>query len=277
MNRRNYWKMPTQDIYSTFLDIISKLVEKNSTNKVQISKDRLFQHEMFIKYTFHLASIFTLEKGSYFSKSDARKIAYDYSSVIVLFRAALETYLTYYYIYCDSINEDEKMFRYCNWLIDGLNFRQTINVSFSSELQQKKEKENIEIIESIEIIWKTDAFNNLSEKQKQLVITKRQWIKPGWADIIAKTGMTEYWAKRFYSLFSAYAHTTSLSIMQFRDATIKGEGKQLSSSFASIIFMVSALFINSYEKHFNLDNVLDKVELEMLEAWIWMSKNMSQS
>jgi len=277
MTRNHYWEMQPESIYSDYLGIIEKLVEKNSATKQMGGKGRHFQHEMFVKYAFHLASILTLEYGSRFSKSDSSKRAYDYSSVIVLFRAALETYLTYYYIFCDSIDEDERSFRFHSWLIDGLNFRQSIDVSFSAELQQKKTNEAIEILDSIKIIEDTAAFRRLSEKQKGLVIAKKRWIRPGWADIIAKTGIDEYWAKTFYALFSGYAHTTSYSIMQFKDATIENEGKQLNSSFASLIYMVSALFIESYMKDFKLANILNIEETEMIEAWTWLSKHMPHS
>jgi hypothetical protein len=277
MTKTDYLRMPPENIYSDYLEMIHKLVVKNAACSKLNKRDRLFQHEMFVKYAFHLASILTLEHGSRFSLSDDARMAYDYSSVIVLLRAALETYLTYYYIYSDSSGEDDYTFRFHNWLIDGLNFRQSIDVSFSEELQQQKQKEGIELLESIKVIENTDAFRRLSEKQKRLATKKRQWIRPGWAEVITKTGIGEYWARTFYALFSAYAHTSSQSIMQFKEATVKNEGKQLNSSFASLIFIVTAMFIESYVEDFGLGNTLNNGEAEMIEAWIWLSKHMPQS
>ncbi len=274
MTRTYYWKMDPEQIYTAFLQIAEKLIEKNSTRAEKPTKQRLFQHEMYVKFAYHLASILTLEQGSVFSKTDAQKKAHDYSSVIVLFRAALETFLTYYYLYGDSAQEDELTFRYHNWLIDGLGFRQRVNVKFSPELQAKQEKERLEIQESIQKIRSTAAFLALSDKQKRLVVEKLQWFRPCWAKILAKTGIAEYWSKTFYALYSAYAHTSSLSIMQFKDATVRNEGRQLNSVFANLVYMAAALFCDYYMKGFGLAGSLDAAEMEMLEAWIWMARHL---
>jgi hypothetical protein len=60
--------------------------------------------------------------------------------------------------------------------------------------------------------------------------------------------------------------------MQFKDATLKNEGKTLSRSFYSFIYMVIALFIENYSKYFNLWNEIFDDDKEMLNAWIEMAK-----
>jgi hypothetical protein len=269
-----YWQMQPEEAYSKFLGMMEKAVETNSASSASATKDRIFQHEIFVKFAYHIASILTLEHGSRFSSSPSDKMSYDYSSVIVLFRAALETYLTYYYIYRDASDADERMLRFHNWMIDGLNMRQKADVSFSADLQLKKALEAADIYNSIRIIQGTDAYYRLSEGKQHAIIGKRKWYRPGWADIFAKTGFAEYWARMFYSIFSAYAHTSSQSIMQFKDATVRNEGKQLTTSFARLILTVCALFTESYREDFALGSVFDEQETEMLEAWIWFSKNL---
>ena len=176
MSRIYYWQMQAEDAYSSFLEMMEKLVEKNSANKTPTSKDRIYQHEMFVKFAYHIASILTLEKGSTFSVKATDKWSYDYSSVIILFRAALETFLTYYYVYDDAADSDEKTFRFHNWLIDGLNMRQKVDVSFSPDLQLKKASEAADIYNSIRIIQSTEAFHRLSEGAQEVVTTKRKWL-----------------------------------------------------------------------------------------------------
>lgn len=266
--------MPAEDIYSRLLCVAEKLIERNSVARPKSAKDQVFQHEMYVKFAYHLASILTLEQGSVFSNADTSKKAYDYSSVLVLCRAALETFLTYYYLYDDSNSQDELAFRYHNWLIDGLAFRQTVNVSSSKELQEKKEEERLEILESLEKIKHTATFAALSDKQKRLVVEKFQWIRPGWAEILMRAGFAEYWSRRFYALYSAYAHTSSLSIMQFMDATVRNEGKLLTSTFANFVYMAAALFSAYFMKDFGLEDSLNSQEVEMLEAWTWLTKNL---
>ncbi len=138
MKRTYYWNMDVQDTYSKYLMIIEKIVEKNSNRNASNSADKVNQHEIFVKYAFHLSSIFTLENKSLFSISDHTKKIYDYSSIFVLIRAAFESYLTYFYIFCDLKTEDERKYRYLCWWMDGLNIRQSVKVSFSSELTKKK-------------------------------------------------------------------------------------------------------------------------------------------
>ncbi|MBN1928329.1 MAG: hypothetical protein JW764_02130 [Chlorobiaceae bacterium] len=272
MTRVEYWKMQPEEIISRFLQIAEKLVEKNSLQKIRPTPVQVFQHEMYVKFIYHLASILTLEQGSVFSRTDITKRAYDYSSVMVLFRSALETFLTYFYLYCDAKNEDEITFRFYNWYIDGLNFRQSVNVSFSSELQEKKKQERIEIANLIEVIRGTATFGALSDKQKKVVVEKCQWIRPHWADILVSTGVGQYWAKKFYAMYSAYAHTNSLSIIQFKDATARNEGKQLSSSFANLVHIAAAMFAHCFIRNFELTDTIDVTENEMIEAWMWLAK-----
>jgi len=274
MNRMHYWQMQPEEAYSSFLSMMEKVVEANSAKAGPATKDRIYQHETFVKFAYHIASILTLETGSRFSNTTNEKTSYDYSSVIVLFRAALETYLTYYYIYSDVRDSDERTLRFHNWMIDGLNLRQRADVSFSADLELKKALEAVDIHNSIRIIQSTDAFERLSEKDQHLIVSKRKWLRPGWADIFARTGMAKYWARMLYSVFSAYAHTSSLSIMQFKDATVRNEGKLLTTGLARVILTVCALFIDSYRTDFSLEVTLEERELEMLEAWIWFSTHL---
>lgn len=276
MTRTEYWKMKPEDIYSSYLEMAEILIERTASTKQKPSKRRIFQHEMYVKFIYHMASILTLEGGSNFSKADVRKRAYDYSSVVVLLRAALETFLTYYYVYCDSIEPDELEFRYYNWLTDGLGFRQQLDVSFSKELIQRQTRERTEIDEAISKMEQTDAFGRLTTKQKRIVVEKLEWIRPGWTDILVRAGFAEYWARLFYAQYSMYAHTSSQSIMQFRDATTRNEGALLSSTFANFVYMAAAKFTEYYIAHFNLEGSLKNEQLEMLEAWTWMASHLNK-
>jgi hypothetical protein len=62
--------------------------------------------------------------------------------------------------------------------------------------------------------------------------------------------------------------------MQFKDATVRNEGKLLTTSLARLILTVCALFIDSYRTDFSLEVTLEERELEMLEAWIWFSTHL---
>lgn len=276
MNRTDYWKMRPEEIYSSYLQIAEVLVEKNSLTNERPTKRRVFQHEMYMKFVYHLASILTLEQGSLFSKTDARKRTHDYSSIVVLLRAALETFLTYYYVFCDSSKADELEFRYYNWLVDGLGFRQRIDVSFSRELLEKQARERAEIDEAISKIKETEVFGTLSDKQKRVVVEKLEWMRPGWSDILIRAGFAEYWSRIFYALYSTYAHTSSQSIMQFKDATVRNEGSGLSSAFAGLVHKAAALFTEYYMKGFDLAGSLSEGQMEMLEAWTWMATHLKK-
>ena len=265
--------MKPEDAYHGFLRMAEMAVERNARQSLT-SKDRLYQHEMYVKFTYHLASILTLERGSTFSCTEPNKTAYDYSSVIVLFRAALETYLAYFYLFSETSDQDERTFRFCNWMADGINQRQKVDVSFSADLQLKKAGEAAEIFGYLIKMQSTDAFHRLPAAQQHIVVSKRKWLRPGWAEILKKTGISEYWARVFYALFSAYAHTSSLSLIQFKEATVKNEGKKLTESFGKLILVVCAKFTEAYKTDFALDGVLDSEQSEMLESWIWVAKNL---
>jgi hypothetical protein len=150
MNLIEYWKLEPIEIYTRYFKIIEQIIKTNSKREYGHKEFDIWQHEMFVKFTFHLSSIFTLENGSIFSISDKTRNVYDYSSIFAIIRTAFENYLTCFYIFYNSQDRDELTFRYLNWWNDGLNARQIADVSFSPELVEKKEREQTEILNNIE-------------------------------------------------------------------------------------------------------------------------------
>ncbi|MDP2683311.1 MAG: DUF5677 domain-containing protein [Deltaproteobacteria bacterium] len=268
-------KKPNQDHFKSFLAICLKLIDLNSIKTKKIDPPMFYRQEMFVKFSYHLATIIHIEKGIMIAFAGRSHRLYDYSSVNVLTRALLETFLTYYYVFCDAKDEDESRFRYWNWWIDGLNSRQQVKNIKDPLLIGKLENERRDIDDCTVKIKSTKAYSRLSAPQKKEFEKKRKWIRPGWIDIAVKAGMKKSTARHAYSYFSSYAHTNSLSILQFSQATISNKGKEANPNMLKLLFMVAAMFIDEFAKYFQLKDQLSEYEQELVANWLLVAKNMS--
>lgn len=257
-----------------FISIMERLIEENASKGGKFDQIYIDQHELFVKFSFHYASIFTLYRGSYFSSTDYKKVAFDYSSLLVLCRSCFENFLTYNFIYHGSDNSDEKKFWYNTWVIDGLNQRQKVNLSHDKELKKKQIGEKIRISELLEEVKSTDCYKKMSEKRKREYDNKLNWPRPGWADLAERAGMDEYWAKMIYSYLSTYAHSASSSVLQFKSATVDNEGKRILDNFMNYIFAISSMYIGIYCSDFGLGATLNCEDEKFLEAWELIMRNL---
>jgi hypothetical protein len=274
MTRTDYWKLSGEKTLFAFLELIEYTVESNANEKVLKEQIEIDRHELFMKFAFHLASISTLRKGSSFSNNDKSKTVIDYSSIFVLIRTAFEVYLTYYFIYRDSVDEDEMIFRYNNWIIDGLNQRQKI-ASESNQTSKILLNDKEQIIKLMKEMKDTKHFSTFSEKEKQHLESTMRFIKPDWTQIAKKTGLDEYWAKTMYQYFSTYTHTVSTSIIQFKEATVTGYSQRILESFEKFLFAFSAMFVKDYWEYYSIKSQRTD-DIEMIEAWESFYINMKE-
>jgi len=172
---------------------------------------------LFSKILLHILSILRILPQSSFSKGSSREI-WDVSSVAVLSRAVIESYLSFYYLSVDDIPDTERKLRfevwdyYCDKII--VNSIKVINPN-SPKLSEIRIRFT-GLWESFENQLNKFVINN-SRTEKE-VADKMRRIKKGKTflildkyKILARAGIGEGYLKVTYSYLSQFTHSTSFA------------------------------------------------------------------
>lgn len=168
----------------------------------------------------------------------------DHSSVMILARAALETYLTFAYVY-GSKDAQVRQFRHLIWHRAGLLDRQ----DFPARLAEHKEKladEKITIDQlQAEIEAHVEWLQMATPLRKRVL--KGEWrAGQSWVDLGVTAGFHPVHIKNVYSFLCGYAHSSWLSILQIRDAQALSDQEAMAAKFVSAALIFMSFFVQSY-------------------------------
>lgn len=219
----------------------------------------------------HIGSLYYLSKGTPLSIiCDHHQRYIDHSSITVIVRAAFETYLTFYYIYCDpSVTINEKRFRHLVWEIGGLRDRQAFSV-VRPENMPKLEAEKAKLDQLISQLESTDVFLGLDSKAKKQARSGKWKYKKGWADCAEIAGFNKEVFRDVYSYLCSYAHSGGLSALQIGQATNIEDQKKLTGISLHYGMILMSHFIIGFPELFeNANNVLEDNEELKYIAFKW--------
>ena len=108
-----------------------KLIDSLHKEKVQLPSWQVWVEALIHKLSFHSVSLLKLFEGTEIPfENDGKKfIVLDKPSIVSLLRVVTENYLTFYYLYADSINDDEKQFRLSVWRYCGIKQRTEFEIN----------------------------------------------------------------------------------------------------------------------------------------------------
>lgn len=116
--------------YSTLLDLFIRLVESQAG--IEIDNESAWLNDaqvLAIKLFRHLVSMRALAAGATVETAGGKTVFFvDHASVKVVARAALETYLVFFYLY-GSADRSLSKFRHKTWQLGGLSDRQRYHAS----------------------------------------------------------------------------------------------------------------------------------------------------
>lgn len=229
---------------------------------VRITDERLKYIEPLGKKIFnHIVTAYSLYGGTTINFSDNTKTTFvDFASMIVLSRAAFESYLTLNYIYIHPKNEEEKLFRFLSWDLAGFIEREKYD-AVDEDSKKIKEHEQVLKRKCIERLCENPFYKSLPEQIQQKII-KGKWrgIK-SWADLASEASIFTDNFKTYYSLISGYSHSGRASIMQIHQT--KNE-KEFSQVFQLINLILISRFMVDYSELFP---ICDKVFKSNLTAY----------
>lgn len=175
-------------------------------------------HGLASKLFFHTGTLYALSKGVNYEIPTGRSGVYtDNMSIRVLARAALETYLAFYYIFVDTIgNNDLRQLRFYAWERNGYQNREHANLSTndSIEFHQKQQDQKIYNAELLRKIQANPEFKKLDNKYQKAIVKNYNWT-PGWEKIIELAiGTPNSFLITYYRWLADSAHPSSLSVLQ---------------------------------------------------------------
>lgn len=207
--------------------------------------DRFWLEGLATKFFLHAASVLYLSRETNISNFPSAPLKFlDPASIDVLARAALETFLTFHYVFVEPKTDEGKNYSYWVWKAAGLAERQTLPVS-SEENRQKLVEEQKEISSLYSKLRLNATFQQLTERQKKSVL-KGEWRLLSWREIAESAGLAKILSSDMYRHLSGYAHSSYLSVLQIKESLEKKEQSLLVRSSMNIIPIVIANFIRGY-------------------------------
>lgn len=217
------------------------------------------------KCFFHSASLLYLSRST--TLPDIGASFFDTASINVLCRAALESYLIFYYIFVESQTEKEKRFRYSSWLLSDLMEKQKFPAR--SPQGRKILEETKFTINSIKSrITESPCLADLTVKQQKALLDKGAWRIKGWTEIGISAGLSEIHAKSFYKHLCSYAHAGSLSVLQIRQADTALQQKALYAATMTLVTITIAFFVRDYSMLFVRCREFTSIHQETINMWL---------
>lgn len=243
--------MPYEPDYTTLVNLFFELVD--SQGDKEIANNEAWKNDarvLSMKLFNHLVSMKVLAKGVTIENHGAPDYYFvDHSSIKVVARAALETYLVFYYIFC---NEQESLsrFRHRTWNLAGLMDRQKFH-TFGAEEREKQDSEKIQINSLIKQIESDPEISSYSEKHKKQLLKGNWKVGISWIEFGVQAGFYEKYFENVYSYLCGYSHSSYASALQMRQAQSIDDQNMLAQPIMGVGVVIMAHFTFTYSRIFS--------------------------
>jgi hypothetical protein len=231
------------------LTLCERLIDSPAGDPVVPGTDWLpdAQH-LALKFVKHLIAVRMLTGGSATSGANEGPQFVDHSSVNLLARAAIETYLTFAYIFC--VTEDAvRQIRYKIWVMGGLMDRQRFEPTTDAG-KAKIQSEGSKIQELRTDIEASPLFLALPPEERKAV-QKGKWRgTKSWKRVAVEVGYSEAYFDRAYSYLCSYAHSSYLSVLQMGQALDQQTQRMLMNTILDAASLTMARFVPQYIRLF---------------------------
>lgn len=256
---------------NSLTDTLCYLTDSLSDGKVKLEIWKKYFEILLVKFSFHSFSLVHLLKGTPIQFKKKSVLYPDLGSILVLNRAMIECFVTFYYLNIEPENDAVGEFRQLRYQIEGLNNRQSYETG-SKNLSQKKEDEK-KLIEELKLKLSSNLyFQQLSIKeQKELLNDKAQKI--GWLKLIENSPLKDGHFKTIWKVFSNSAHSEyigSIQLIEYLNKPLeRNELLMLSAKLASIMNCLLIKHLkDKYKTAEIVYNTLPLDTINLIEDWI---------
>jgi hypothetical protein len=241
--------MSYQNEYLKLLDLVYH-VAQSLEGKVHPDPRMHDCNQLACKLFSHGATIYWLRQGTKAPVAKPDGIwFYDFPSVQVIARAALETYLTMFEVFFEKITDDEREYRYAIWKLSGLVIREIGCVRGRAPNTGAIAASQQEIDTLRARIQKTVYFAGLTQGQQRAALRGKR--SPGrFADRLRRAGFAPGVVRAVHQYLSGFVHSDGLASMQGIQANTKAKQTRFIESSMGLVMMVMARMIRKYREVF---------------------------
>lgn len=244
-------------IISCHCDVLQAIYDA----KVNIEPSEVFLETLIIKIIFASKSIHDLSLSTSIKliKTPGILKIIDTPSLYILARSILESFLTLEYLYFNSLDREEQIFRYNLWKASGLISRQSYEIKVIMELKEKKKQEKNRIKELIIEIENSPLYPTLKKQQLWKLDNYGLPRLLSWNKLLDESRLSNDIFRDVYSLYSNYAHSEFISLMQVNEGSLSKSDKLNISNVEltlSIVRMVNAVSIEYLKNRFKCSEII---------------------
>ena len=190
------------------------------------------------------------------------------ASIDVLTRATFEAFLTFHYVFYTPKTVEDQNYRYWAYRLAGHMERQNMP-EYTDRHKQKLLDDKKAIEDFRNKLNSNPIFERLPQKQRNKVL-KGNWKLSSWGDIAKEAKLSGMLASDMYSHLCGYAHSSSLSVLQIKQAYKKHEEELLIEPSIIVVSIVAANMILEYCELFKWSkDVLnqDQEGMKLVDLW----------
>lgn len=234
--------------YSELLTLFYQLVQSRSGEEITSGDEWRGEAQWLCRKLFrHLISIKSLCEPRADCPPGMAPILYiDHSSVQVVMRAAMETFLVYFYIFGESDSPKSK-FRHNTWYLGGLLDRQKLKTLASeSQYDAHLASDRLEIGRLRVEIEANPYFAAYPPKQQRRLLDGDWKTGTNWGEIAVSAGFHRTYFDNMYSHSCGYSHSSYISAMQGAQARDLTAQRLLAEVNLGFGLQIMTHFIKSY-------------------------------
>ena len=234
-----------------YLDLLELAFEVAESVKEKVSPDgrRPDSQYLALKLFAHAATAHMLYTGTKapVPASTGGTNFIDFSSIAVLARSALETYLSFFEVFMAPKNDDEFEFNYCLWHLSGHVVLEDI-VPSDPALQEEAKIAQDDIKALRDRIEATAIFQGLSPNVRKGVLKGKR--KRDWPKLAESAGFNDQFIRRIYAYYSGFVHADGFTAGQLMSAQAKQDQIFHAQIHFITIMIVLSKFILDYGQLF---------------------------
>jgi len=252
------------------------VVQSLYDTKPKLDTGEVYQETLLIKIILASRSVLELSKGIEFGilKMDDRPIIIDRSSIYILTRSIIESFLTLEYLYFNNLSREEQIFRYNLCRISGFMARQDFGKTKNEKFFTKMESEKAEIEELKATIKKSPFYSDLKEQQLWKLDKYGLPRLMSWSVLLKQSVLKTDLFDKIYKLYSNYAHSEFIAMIQLNEGKVsKSDSFNIETTITTlnnirIINCVSLMsFIEKHEFAKNKYIEIDESSRFIIEFW----------
>lgn len=263
--------------FELLLDLLVRLVESQAHGPIPAHDAWINDAQVLsVKLYRHLFGMHALSPGFRVEHRIGPVEFVDHASIKVLCRAALETYLVFFYIF-GTPSKATARYRHLIWHIGGLADRQrTFATSREGQAKQDEEKELLRQLR--EELVGSEEYLSLPPKAQKKIAAGEWRYGLSWVDIGVSAGFHEKYFRNVYGYLCGYAHSSYISALQVAQANDLETQRCLAEAIIGIGVVIMAHFSFTYCELFpEAASVMqsDKHAQEIAKKWHFTAANMN--